>query len=185
MSEATTAAVKPAKSAKAESVDQTAIPAPTHVPPPPPVSAVAAPVVPTPIRAQKLRDAVPKKLVASSFKPLGYGDINMLTATAAAGTRFDEVMAPIFWVNAAPVVARDPLQTRNIRDGVGNKIIVQTEDMAFEAHLVIMSVVRDHMKSPCGLNVVCIGPSIDLETGEARPIDLRTGKAWVDPPKAE
>ena len=45
-------------------------------------------------------------------------------------------------------------------------------------------VVRDGMNNPCGFDVLCIGPTVDITTGKACPIDVRTGLPWADPVEA-
>lgn len=132
-----------------------------------------------------MRDSQPKRLAPSALKPLGYGDSEILTVTAPSGMTFDEIMAPVAWSNVASVVAKDALNTRNLRDGVGSLIFLDTADSRFNAHLRIKRVLRDSQANPCGLEMMCVGPSIDIKTGEARPIDLATGKAWIDPVKAD
>lgn len=130
---------------------------------------------------QKLREVQPKRFPPSALKPLGYGETEILTITAPAGMTFAEIMAPVAWANVASLVAKDQLNTRNLRDGAGCIVMLDTADNTFVATLRITKVVRDRVNGPCGLELVCIGPSIDIETGEARPIDLKTGRAWSDP----
>jgi hypothetical protein len=144
----------------------------------------AAPAAANAKAAQPLREVQVKKFGPSALKSLGYGDREIMTLTAPAGMTFAEVMAPIAWNNVANIVARDALNTRNLKDGVGSLIILDTEDSSYLAHLRIRKVVRDKVNNPCGLELDCIGPSIDPKTGEARPIDLKTKKAWVDPAPA-
>lgn len=138
------------------------------------------PTLSTP-RENKLRAVQIKKFQPSSLKALGYGDTEILTATAPAGMSFAEVMLPVAWNNVSGLVAKDPLNTRNERDGVGCVIILDTADNSFHAWLRVNKVVRDHLNNPCGFDLVCIGPTIDVKTGKACPIDVKTGLPWVDP----
>lgn len=135
--------------------------------------------------AQTLREAQPKKFPPSALKALGYGDCEIMTATAPRGMSFSEALLPIAWSSVASVVARDSMSTRNLRDGAGTLILLDSEDGSYHAHLRIRKVIRDKLNNPNGLDVMCIGPSFDPQTGEARPINLATGKAWVDPVKPE
>jgi hypothetical protein len=114
--------------------------------------------------------------------PIGQ-DYDILPVTAGADWTFEDVMKPEAWANVARKVARDALNTR--RDKLGSVIHVHSATQAFFAELYINAVVFDKMNNPCGLKVSCIGPSIDLTTGEARPIDLVTGKALQPTPQAE
>lgn len=148
------------------------------------ISKTAETVAPTvKAAAEPMRKVQPKKIAPSGLQPLGYGDTEILTVTAPKGWTFAEVMLPVAWANVAARVARNPLNTTV--DRIGSEIRVKTEDRTFSAVLEIVGIARDHLDNPCGLHLVCIGPSIDLKTGEARPIDLKTGKAWVDPVKVE
>ena len=155
-------------------------PAATEAAPAAPPSPVTA-VVPAKPQLTR-RDALPKRFPPSCLKPLGYGETEIVTVTAPAGMTFAEATKPEAWATAAGTVAKDQLNTRNLRDGTGIIIMMDTADNTYHAWLRVKKVVRDKLKGPCGLEVMCIGPSVDLTTGEARPIDLATGKAWVDPP---
>ena len=157
-------------------------PAPIAAPAAAPAAAPPAALAPKPA-PQKLRDVQPKKFPPSALKPLGYGDTQIMTAVAPPGMTFTEAMQPIAWSTVAAFVARDVLSTRNLKDGVGSLIVLDSEDGTFHALLRIGRVQRDGMNNPCGLDLICIGPSVDLTTGKAAPIDLATGKAWVDPVK--
>lgn len=143
-----------------------------------------APTTPAAKPAQLLRETQVKKFGPSALKSLGYGDCEIMTITAPVGMTFAEVTTPMAWNNVAAIVAKDALNTRNRKDGVGSIIILDTEDSTFMAMLRIRKVQRDRVNNPCGLELDCIGPSMDLKTGEARPIDLKTRKAWVDPAPA-
>lgn len=131
------------------------------------------------------REEQPKRFSPSALKPLGYGETEMLTITAPAGMTFAEIMSPVAWAHVASLVARDQNNTRNHRDGAGCIVMLDTADNKFIANLRITKVVRDHMGGTSGLELVCIGPSVDTRTGEARPLDLTTGKAWFDPEPAK
>jgi hypothetical protein len=48
---------------------------------------------------------------------------------------------------------------------------------------MISGIVRDNMNNPCGVNLVCVGPSVDTKTGKPCPLNLKTGLPWVDPVK--
>jgi hypothetical protein len=130
-----------------------------------------------------LRKVQPKQFSPSSLQPLGYGETEILTATAPKEWTFADVMNPVAWANVAARVARNPLNTTV--DKIGSKIFLETESGSFSAVLRIRGIVRNNLGNPCGLDLICIGPSIDIKTGVARPIDLNTGKAWVDPVKVE
>lgn len=151
------------------------------------VKTATKPGMPVPSKPPVLtrREEQPKRFSPSALKPLGYGETEILTITAPAGMTFAEVMAPVAWAHVASLVARDQANTRNHRDGAGCIVMLDTADNKFIATLRITKVVRDAMNSSCGLEMVCIGPSVDIKTGEARPLDLKTGKAWVDPQPAE
>lgn len=131
-----------------------------------------------------LREVQPKKFSPSSLKIDGQ-DYEVLTMTAPADWSFADAMRPVAWANVATIVAKDALNTK--RDRVGSIIQLHTVDHKFFAELYIKAVVLNDLRSPCGLELVCVGPSIDLKTGTACPINLKTGKAWVDPviPDAE
>lgn len=142
-------------------------------------SKIAETVAPSVKAAEpKLREVQPKKFAPSSLQPLGYGETEILTVTAPKEWTFADVMNPLAWANVAVRVARNPLNTTV--DKIGSKIFLETEDNSFSAILRIRGIKRDHLNNPCGLDLVCIGPSVDMKTGEARPIDLKTCKAWED-----
>lgn len=122
----------------------------------------------------RLRQVQSKRFGPSDMHPIGQ-DYDILPVTAGADWTFEDVMKPEAWANVARKVARDALNTR--RDKLGSIIHVHSATQAFFAELYINAVVFDNMNNPCGLKVSCIGPSIDIETGEARPIDMKTGKA--------
>lgn len=132
---------------------------------------------------QTLRDVKPKTFSPSSLKPLGYGDTEIMTITVPLGWTFEDMMKPVAWSSVVNPIAANPTKTQI--DRVGSLIYVSTADNSFVAWLRISAIRRDNMNNPCGIDVVCVGPSIDLKTGEARPLNLHTGKAWVDPAKPD
>ena len=135
--------------------------------------------VPAPVAGAKpvqtLREAQPKKFPQSKLQALGH-DYDRLAVSVPSDWTFADVMKPIAWTHVCAMVAKDALNTR--RDKIGSVIEVHSEK--FYADVVIRKVVVDHLGGPCGLDVFCIGPSRDA-TGTAAPVDLTTGRAWVDP----
>lgn len=147
-----------------------------------PLAPVPAPT-PTPAKpAQTLRDVKQKTLPPSGLHPLGFGAVEILTVTVAGDWTFEELLKPVAWTSVAPKLARNALNTQP--DRIGSLILVNS-DAGFLAWLRINAVIRDHMGGPSGLDVMCIGPSFDLKTGKAAPLDIKTGLAWVDPVRAE
>lgn len=128
---------------------------------------------------QTLREVKPKTFAPSSLKPLGYGETEIMTLTVPAGWRFDEVMSPGSWVSIVNPIAANVTKTQI--DRVNSEVRVTCADGSFIANLLITGIVRDAMTNPCGVNVICIGPSIDLKTGKPCPLNLKTGLPWVDP----
>ena len=151
----------------------TAATATKPVPPPAAASPAAKPL-------KTLREALPKKFGPSSLYPLGQ-DYEILAVTVPDDWSFEEVMKPIAWGNVARIVARNPLSQS--RDKVGS--LIYASGSQFSAWLRINAVKFDGMGGACGLDVICIGPTVDLKTGKACPVDVKTGLAWVDPPKPE
>lgn len=96
-----------------------------------------------------------------------------LTATIPTDCMFDDAMRPEFWAYVAPSLQRDKL--RNVGDRTGSVIELRRQDNAFYAELYVRKVLQT------GLEVVCIGPSIDSKTGKACPLDLVTGLPWGEP----
>jgi hypothetical protein len=142
-------------------------------------AAPAAPAKP----AQTLREVKPKTFSPSSLKPLGYGDTEIMTITVPAGWTFEDVLKPVAWTSVVNPIAANSAKTQI--DRIGSLIYVSTVDNTFLAWLRINRIQRDNLNNPCGVDVMCVGPSIDLKTGEPRPLNLRTGKAWVDPVKSD
>jgi hypothetical protein len=159
MSETTIAGAKPGKTAAA--------PAPTAV-------TQARP-------EQKLRDTKPRSFAPSSLKPLGYGETEIMTIAVPADWNFEDLMKPVAWVSVAGPIAANAIKTQV--DRVGSLIYATSAGGKFMAWLRIDEIVRDEMKNPCGVKVMCIGPSIDIRTGRPCPMDLKTGLPWVDPEK--
>lgn len=139
-------------------------------------STVTAPAKPE----QKLRQVQPRKFSPSTLQSMGH-DYDWLAVTVPGDWTFADVMKPVAWSNVCTMVSRDALNTR--RDKIGSLIYARSPK--FLALLEITGVVLDHLGNPNGLNVECIGPSIDLRTGEARPLNRKTRKAWVDEPEDE
>ena len=139
--------------------------------------APAAAPAPTPLREQRLRRAQLKKM--KDFNALGYGDTEIATAVAPASSTFADVLNPESWTNVADRVAEDALKTK--KDRIGSLVLVKTEDNSFIAWLRINKIVRNHMGNACGVEMMCIGPAVDMKTGRPAPLDIRTGLAWTDP----
>jgi hypothetical protein len=131
--------------------------------------------------AQTLRDAKPKSLPPSSLKPLGYGETEILTLTVPTEWTFEDVLNPLAWTIIAGPIAANASRTQT--DRVGSLVYVNTADGSFIAWLRINKIVRDHMNGAAGVEVICIGPSIDLKTGRPAPLNLKTGLPWSDPAK--
>lgn len=146
-----------------------------------PSKTVAVPVTATAKPEQKLRDTKPRTFAPSSLKPLGYGETEIMTITVPAEWNFEDLMKPIAWVSVAGPIAANAIRTQV--DRIGSLIYATSAGGKFMAWLRISEIVRDEMKNPCGVKVMCIGPSIDLKTGRPCPMDLRTGLPWVDPEK--
>ena len=135
--------------------------------------------------APTLRAVQPKRFGPNALQSVGFGATELMTIEAPIGMTYAEAILPITWSTVAAKIAKNTIDNRNPRDGAGVLIILDALDGSFQAWLRVSKVVRDQMNNPCGLEVACIGPSIDLKTGEACPIDLKTRKAWVDAPKPE
>lgn len=130
---------------------------------------------------QTLREAKPKTLPPSSLKPLGYGETEILTLTVPPEWTFEDVLHPQAWTIVAGPIAANASRTQT--DRVGSLVYVNTTDGSFMAWLRINKIVRDHMNGASGVEVLCVGPSIDLKTGRPAPLNLKTGLPWVDPAK--
>ena len=139
-------------------------------------SEAAAPAKPE----QMLRQVQPRKFSPSTLQSMGH-DYDWLAVTVPGDWTFADVMKPIAWSNVCTMVSRDALNTR--RDKIGSLIYARSPK--FLAMLEITGVTLDHLGNPNGLNVECIGPSVDIKTGEARPLNRKTRKAWADEPDTE
>ena len=129
----------------------------------------------------KLRDVKPRAFSPSSLQPLSYGTTEILTVDVPAGWYFGDVLNPLAWSSVVGPLAANALKTTV--DRVGSLIYANTVDNRFIAWLRISAILRDDLKNPYGMEVTCIGPCIDLKTGRPRPLDLKTGLAWSDPPE--
>lgn len=132
---------------------------------------------------QTLRQVKPKTLSPSSLTPLGYGRTEILTVDIPAEWTFADVMKPIAWSSVVGPVAANAAKTQV--DRIGSLIYVNSVDNRFMAWLRIEVIIRDELKNPNGLKVMCVGPSIDPKTGKPCPLDLKTGLAWSDSKKPE
>jgi len=130
---------------------------------------------------QTLREAKPKTLPPSSLKPLGYGETEIMTLTVPTEWTFEDVLNPLAWTIVAGPIAANASRTQT--DRVGSLVYVNTADNSFVAWLRIGKILRDNMNGASGVEVLCIGPSVDLKTGRPAPLNLRTGLPWSDPVK--
>jgi len=144
---------------------------------PPKPGKVVAPVLAGAV--QTLREVKPKTFPPSSLKPLGYGDTEILTLAVPASWTLADVMSPGSWSSIASMIAANSTKTQI--DRVNSLVYVTTLDNSFMAWLLITGIVRNNMANPCGVNLICVGPSVDLATGKPCPINLKTGLPWVDP----
>jgi hypothetical protein len=130
---------------------------------------------------QTLREVKPKTFSPSSLKPLGYGETEIMTIAVPTGWTFEDVMKPVAWSSIVGPIAANSTKTQI--DRVNSLIYATTADHSFMAWLLITGIVRDAMNNPCGVNLICVGPSVDLKTGRPCPLNLKTGLPWVDPAK--
>lgn len=137
--------------------------------------------VPTPEVPREPRAATVKKFPNGAIQVLGH-DYAILTIKAPPEMTFENALIPDAWVHASSKVAID---TNRRREWLGSLIHLHSANDEWFAVLHINKVVYDRFKQPCGLHVSCVGPSINLKTGEARPIEIATGKAWYDHPKVK
>ena len=137
-------------------------------------SATAAP-------AKSLREVQPKTFSPSSLQPLGYGSIEILTICVPAGWTFEDVLNPVAWSGVVGQISANAARTQI--DRVGSLIYVTGPD--FVSWLHINRIVRDSLNNPCGLEVICMGPAVDVKTGVPCPLNIRTGQPWTDAKKAE
>lgn len=143
---------------------------------PPPSTATAATIAPP-----TLRETRPKTFPSSALKPLGYGETEIMTITVPVEWTFEDVMKPIAWSNVVGPIAAN--QTKTTIDRIGS--LIYLNGPSFIAWLHIDEILRDELKNPCGIKLTCVGPSIDLKTGEPAPMDRKTKRMWVDPPKPQ
>jgi hypothetical protein len=130
---------------------------------------------------QKPREAKAKSLPPSSLKPLGYGETEIMTLTLPPEWIFEDVLRPVAWAIVVGPIAANAIKTQS--DRVGTLIYVNTADNSFMAWLRIGKILRDAMNNPCGVEVLCVGPSVDPKTGRPCALNLKTGLPWVDPVK--
>lgn len=144
---------------------------------PPPAAAAdpAKAAVPT------LRETRPKTFPTSTLKPLGYGETEIMTVTVPAEWTFEDVMKPIAWSNVVGPIAAN--QTKTTIDRIGS--LIYLNGPRFIAWLHIDEIERDELKNPCGVKLTCVGPAVDLKTGEPMPMDRKTRRAWIDPTKPQ
>jgi hypothetical protein len=131
-------------------------------------------------KTETLREAQPKRFHQSGFFYTGQ-DYEIMHITAGDDWTWDDVMNPVAWSSPSAKVAKSPLGER--KEKLGSTIFVHSPN--FFAMLNIDGVIYDHMNNPCGLKLTCIGPATDLETGEMRPVDLKTRKALGTPKAAK
>jgi hypothetical protein len=143
--------------------------------------AVAAKAAKSAVASEKtetLREAQPKRFHQGGFFYTGQ-DYEIMHITAGAEWTWEEVMNPVAWSSPSAKVAKSALGER--KEKLGSTIFVHSPN--FFGMLNIDGVIYDKMGNPCGLNLTCVGPATDLETGEMRPVDLKTRKALA-PSKA-
>lgn len=136
--------------------------------------------VPTPEVPKEPRAPTIKKFPNGAIQVLGH-DYSVLTIKAPPEMTFENALVPEAWVHASRKVAMD---ANRRREWIGSLIHIYSEGHKWFAVLYIRGIVYDKFKQPCGLQVACIGPSVDPKTGKAMPIDLSTGLPWVDPKEA-
>ena len=115
-----------------------------------PAKTPAAPVTPTPVREQKLREALVRKFGPSSLQPLGH-DFDMLAVKVPAEWDLEDILKPVAWSNVAHLVAKDALNTR--RDKIGSLIYARSESGKFKVILTIEGITLDQFNQPNGLKV--------------------------------
>ena len=133
--------------------------------PMPKVEPVMAPLPQSPVPAQPLREAQPKKIKPHMFQESGQTRLTF-EASIPAEWDYSDTLDPAFWSYISSKIGGD-------KRVIGSFIHLDTDDHAFYALLKVTDVRKD------GLAVVCIGPSCDPQTGEAMPIDLRTRRMWT------
>ena len=126
---------------------------------------VMQPLPQSAVPAQTLREASARKLKPHMFQESGQTRLTF-EATLPAEWDYSDTLDPAFWSYIASKIGGD-------RRVIGSFIHLDTEDQAFYALLKVADVRKD------GLAVVCIGPSVDPQTGEAMPVDLKTRRPWT------
>ena len=126
-------------------------------------------------REQSLRASQTKKFPPSALATLGYGDFDRLAVKVSGEWSLADCLNPVTWGNVAGRLAEDALKTR--KDWVGS--VIELHHPKFYAEVVIRAVIRDEMKNPAGLDIVCVGPAQD-KGGRGAARDLATGLAWLD-----
>lgn len=127
--------------------------------------------------ARTTREPTILKFSQSAMRGIGQQHA-ILTAVAPRGMTFENALVPEAWGPVAMRAARP-------REWIGSDIIVHSADYKWRAHLQILAIVKDAFKQPCGVQVACIGPSVDPKTGKCRPVEVATGLPWFDPKEAE
>jgi hypothetical protein len=127
------------------------------------------------------REPVIQKFASNAMHLIGQ-DYAILAVTTPAGMTFENALVPAAWVNVCRRVVLGP--DSRFKEWLGSDIILHGPDLKWRANLQIVAVVYDKFKQPCGLQVACVGPSIDPKTGKAMPINVATGLPWVDPKEA-
>lgn len=123
------------------------------------------------------RDPTIMKFSQGALKSLGQQHA-ILTAVAPEGMSFDGALIPESWAQVA-------FRATKPHEWIGSDIILHGHNHAWRANLQIVAIVRDKFKQPCGLQVTCVGPSLDPKTGKAMPVNVATGFPWVDPKEEE
>ena len=137
----------------------------------------AAPAAPAsspsakPVVVQTLRAVQPKKLPPSSMYPMGQ-DCELLAAMVPADMKFEDLLNPVAWGSVCSMVAPNMIAKPD-----KCAYVIRAFSKDFYVELMVDGVTLNNLGQPNGLRVSCIGPSVDIKTGEARPIDRRTGRA--------
>jgi hypothetical protein len=132
-------------------------------------------------KTETLREAQPKRFHQGGFFYTGQ-DYEIMHITAGDDWTWDDVMTPVAWSGPSAKIAKNAFGNKDERKP-GSTIFVHSPN--FFGMLNIDGVIYDHMNNPCGLKLTCIGPATDLETGEMRPVDLKTRKALAAPKAAK
>lgn len=124
------------------------------------------------------REPVIQKFASNSMHLIGQ-DYAILAVTAPASMTFENALVPEAWVNVCRRVVQGGDSRR--KEWLGSIINAYSANHSWFAQLYIRAVVYDKFKQPCGLQVTCVGPSVDPKTSKAMPINVATGLPWVDP----